>query len=180
MASHLALSCIDHPTFSSSLFLPCLSLSQNPYSTWMFHLLFPALAIDQSVLIDRCCIHTVHKRFLLQPVVHFLGWGLMWKFSVHCGQCCLWDDGPGWAKQVGQAVRSKPLSSSSSWPLLWFLPPGSRIPSLASLSDELINCKVKWIISFPDCFWLYCFTIVRETLTEATNLKQASLCLAII
>lgn len=35
------------------------------FAYWMSHLLFPASLICQSALIDRCCVHIVHKRFSL-------------------------------------------------------------------------------------------------------------------
>lgn len=42
--------------------------SQNSFSYRISRLLFPASAIGQSALIDRRCMHTLHKRFPLQTV----------------------------------------------------------------------------------------------------------------
>jgi hypothetical protein len=86
-------------------------------------------------------------------------------------------------KQAEQAMKSKPVSGTPPWPLQQLPPLGLclvRVPTLTFLSDgmwcEAVNCT--YTLSFPKCFFSWCFITATETLgktqtqTDITSLYQ--------
>lgn len=60
-----------------------------------------------------------------------------------------------------QALGSKPVSRTDSWPLHQHLPPNSCfwVPARRPFSGLRSRCGVlKWTLSFPSCIWPWCLS----------------------
>lgn len=66
----------------------------------------------------------------------------------------------GWGKKPGWIMGSKPGSSTSSWAPFQILPPDFCPLALnfSSTGSRSESCELKWNLSFPSCFWSWCWS----------------------
>lgn len=84
----------------------------------------------------------------------------MWEGQVHRMCCHPWADNHGVQKKASLRKQdNKKPTSSPPWSFIHFLHSGS-CPDFPP--GRTVSCFMKWILSFPSCFWSWCFVTAIE------------------